>query len=418
MIGVIGLSHKSAPLHIREKFSLNSEENTKLAHQISVNPYIDELVILSTCNRTEIYFKAAECCSSGAFNIIHKNLYQFTGIDDQKTRYFYRFQDDEAVKHLFRVVSSLDSMVLGEYQIVSQVKEAYELAKENKTVGKIFKRLFAKALETGKLVRTKTAMSNGAFSVSYAAVEKCSEQFNDLQQKNILLIGAGETGELVIKNLYKKGCQHITVTNRTIAKAEELAKRYQGKVLPFSKLMEGVHNAEIIVSSVSCKEPLFDARQVIPHLNGHSCTMMIDLGVPRNIHPDISDISGISLLNIDDLKEVVAGNKKKKQTYVAVAESIITEKVVEFSDWLSIQDLSPAIQNIISTINQTVTSELATLKKSVSEEEYQQLEKYSRHISEKLANSLIKKLKVISNNGRATEYIKVINDLFSSVNEQ
>jgi glutamyl-tRNA reductase len=146
--------------------------------------------------------------------------------------------------------------------------------------------------------------------------------------------------------------------------------------------------------------------------------MMIDLGVPRNIHPDISDISGVSLLNVDDLKEVVAGNKEKKQTYVAVAESIIAEKVAEFSDWLSVQDLSPAIQNIISSINQANSNELAMLKKSASEEEYLQLEKYSKHMSEKLANTLIKKLKIISNNGRATEYIKVINDLFTPVNEE
>jgi len=417
MIGVIGLSHKSAPVHIREKFSLDNGENSRLALQISENPHIDELVILSTCNRTEVYFKAADCCASGAFNIIHKNLHRFTGIDDQKSNCFYRLQDDDAVRHLFRVVSSLDSMVLGEYQIVSQVKEAYFLAKENKTVGKIFKRLFTKALETGKLVRTNTAMSNGAFSVSYAAVEKCNEQFIDLQQKNILLIGAGETGELVIKNLFKKGCQHITVTNRTASKAEELARRYQGRVLPFAKLMEGVHDAEIIVSSVTCKEPLFDARQVMPYLDGHSATMMIDLGVPRSIHPDISDISGVSLLNVDDLKEVVAGNKEKKRQYVTAAESIIAEKVTEFSDWLSVQDLSPTIQNIISAINQANRNELANLKKSATPEEYLQLEKYSRHISEKLANTLIRRLKVISNNGRATEYVKVINDLFTPVNE-
>ncbi|MEL7586060.1 MAG: glutamyl-tRNA reductase [Prolixibacteraceae bacterium] len=413
MIGVIGLSHKSAPVDIREKFSLSNEENIKLARQISASPHIDELVLLSTCNRTEIYFKAANCCSSGAFSIIHRSL----GIDNETTDYFYRYQHDEAVRHLFRVVSSLDSMVLGEYQIVSQVKEAFHLAKENKTIGKIFKRLFSKALETGKLVRTRTAMSTGAFSVSYAAVEKCSKEFANLKQKKILLVGAGETGELVIKNLHKKGCQYITVTNRTAAKAEELARRYQGTSLPFSKLMQGVHEAEIIVSSVSCKHPLIDTKRLMPYLNGHP-RMMIDLGVPRNIHPDISAIPGISLLNVDDLEEVVAGNQEKKQTYVSIAEAIIDEKVSEFSDWLSVLDLSPAIQNIISAINQINSNELAILKKSVSPEEYPELEKYSRHTSEKLVNSLIKRLKVISNNGRATEYVKVVSDLFSSVQER
>jgi glutamyl-tRNA reductase len=182
--------------------------------------------------------------------------------------------------------------------------------------------------------------------------------------------------------------------------------------------MQGIHDAEIIVSSVSCKEPLFNSRQLLPSLNGHSHIMMIDLGVPRNIHPDVSDISGISLLNVDDLEEVVAGNKEKKQTYVTVAESIIAEKVAEFSDWLSVQDLSPAIRNIISAINQINDNELAILKKAAPEEEYLQMEKYSKHVSEKLANSLIKNLKMISNNGKATEYVKVINDLFLSVNEQ
>ena len=418
MIGVIGINHKSAPIQIREKFSLNGEENTRLARQMTENSHIQELVILCTCNRAEIYFKAGDCCPAGAFTLIYKELHRFTGLDEDTTRYFYRYQHDEAVRHLFRVVSSLDSMVIGEYQIVSQIKEACRLARENNTVGKIFKRLFTKALETGKLVRTNTAMSNGAFSVSYAAVEKCSEQFEDLKQKKILLIGAGETGELVIKNLHKKGCQQITVTNRTTVKAEELAKRYQGKVLPFSMLMQGIHEAEIVVSSVSGKKPLFNARQLKPYLKGHSRVMMIDLGVPRNIHPDIMELPGVCLLNVDDLKEVVAGNREKKQTYIAVAESIIEEKVMEFSDWLSIQDLSPAIQNIISAINQVHHNELAVLKKSVSREAYLLLEKHSRQSSGKLANSLIKGLKKISNNGRSTEYVKVINDLFSVINKE
>ena len=419
MIGVIGLSHKSAPVHIREKFSLDQEGNKQLSRVISANKYIDELVLLSTCNRTEIYFKADDCCSPGAFHLIMKSLHQYSGMGEEADKYFYRLGHDDAINHLFRVISSLESMILGEYQIVSQVKEAYSLARENKTIGRIFKRLFSKALETSKQVRTKTSMSNGAFSVSYAAVEKCHERFSDLQQKKILLIGAGETGELVIKNLHKKGCKDITVTNRTIIKAQELARRYEGKTLPFSNLMQGIHDAEIIVSSVSCKEPLLDAVSIQPHLNGHPHVMLIDLGVPRNIDEDVCGLPGISLLNVDDLEEVVAGNKEKKQTYVSVAEKIIAEKVAEFSDWLSIQSLSPAIRHIISAVNQISEHELAACKKSVQEAEYQQLEKYSRHLSEKLINSMIKNMKAISDNGKATEYVKVINDLFASVsNEQ
>ena len=418
MIGIIGLSHKSAPVHIREKFALDKNDCAKLSQAIKENQYIEELVILSTCNRTEIYFKADQCCSSGAFNIILRQLRKYTGVNEEMDKLFYRYQYNEAIQHLFRVVSSLESMVLGEYQIVSQVKEAFKQAKENGTVAKVLKRLFNKALETGKMVRSNTAMSNGAFSVSYAAVEKCNKQFEDIQDKKILLIGAGETGELVIKNLYKKGCKNITVTNRTIKKAEELATRYHGKALPFSKLMDGIHEAEIIVSSVDSKEPILNAEKITPHLNGHLLVMMIDLGVPRNINPDVAEISGVSLLNVDDLEEVVAGNMEKKQAYVSVAESIILGKVSEFADWLSEQNLSPVIKSIITTVNQVNENELTVFKKFHTDEEFKQMEKYGKHISEKLINSMIKNLKAISDNGRQTEYVKIINDLFKQDNDQ
>jgi len=418
MIGIIGLSHKSAPVSIREKFALDKTESTKLAALICANPYIQELVILSTCNRTELYFKADECCSSGAFNIIMSYLHKFAAVGDEMNKHFYRYAHDKAVNHLFRVISSLESMVLGEYQIVSQIKDAFNLAEGNGTVGKVLTRLFHKALETGKQVRTNTQMSTGAFSVSYAAVEKCNTQFKNLKDKKILLIGAGETGELVIKNLYKKGCKNITVTNRTITKAEELAHRYKGKALPYGQMMDGIHEAEIIVSSVSTKEPLFNALTVKPHLNGHPLVMMIDLGVPRNIHPDVSEIPGIDLVNVDDLEEVVAGNQEKKQALVSVAEAIIEDKVNEFSDWLNSRNLSPAIQQIICALNDVNQSELDIFKKYHSETDFQHMEKYGKHITEKLINSMIKNLKSISDNGRKTEYIKVVNDLFNQINEQ
>ncbi|WP_163713158.1 glutamyl-tRNA reductase [Mangrovibacterium lignilyticum] len=418
MIGIIGLSHKSAPVHIREKFAFDKTESARLAKLICQNKYIREIVILSTCNRTEIYFKADECCSSGAFNIIISYLHRQAEVGDEMNKHFYRLAADKAITHLFRVISSLESMVLGEYQIVSQIKEAFKNAEENGTVGKVLTRLFHKALETGKLVRSNTQMSTGAFSVSYAAVEKCNDQFRNLKDKNILLIGAGETGELVIKNLFKKGCKNITVTNRTAAKAEELARRYSGQALPYSQMMAGVHDAEIIVSSIATKEPIFNATTIKPHLNGHPKVMMIDLGVPRNIHPDVTELSGISLINVDDLEEVVAGNQEKKQALVSVAEDIISEKVTEFSDWLNSRNLSPAIQQIISSISTVNSNELEVFKKFHSEEDIQHMEKYGKHITEKLINSMIKNLKTISDNGRQTEFIKVVNDLFSQTNEQ
>lgn len=418
MIGIIGLSHKSAPVHIREKFALDKDECTSLTKLLKEMQHIEEVVILSTCNRTEVYFKANKCCSENVFKTISQQLIKHAGGDKELEKHFYRFEYDNAITHLFRVVSSLESMVLGEYQIVSQIKESFNNAKENKSVGKVFKRLFNKALETSKQVRTNTEMSTGAFSVSYAAVEKCNEIFENLSEKKILLIGAGETGELVIKNLYKKGCKNITVTNRTINKSQELAKRYEGKAIPYSQFEEGILNSEIIVCSVSSKEPILTASDFENYKSTFPKVLMIDLGVPRNIDDDLTSFENVSLINIDDLQQVVLGNMEKKQAYVSVAEKIITEKVSEYSDWLSFQNLSPAIKNVIKIVNQVNEKELGVFRRYHTEEQFKQMEKYGKHVSEKLINTIIKNLKEISDNGRETEYVKVINDLFTPINEE
>ena len=417
MIGVVGLSHKSAPVHIREKFALNKEECNDLSQTILKNKNIDELVIISTCNRTELYFTAEECCSPGAFHIIFHYLKGHIEEAEGIESHFYQFDTKQTVNHLFRVISGLESMILGEYQIVSQVKEAISHAEEIGSAGKILTRLFHKALETGKQVRTKTAMSSGAFSVSYAAVEKCNSIFEKLPDKKILLIGAGETGEIAIKNLYKKGCRNIVVSNRTVSKAEELAKRFGGSVHDFKDLKTGINEADIVVSSISCKKPLITTKLLTTE-NTNKQTVFIDLGVPRNIDAEIADQSNIALYNVDDLEEVVANNMEKKKTYLATAEKIINKKAIEFSDWLSIQNLSPAIQNIILGMNEINESELAVFKKFHNEDEYNHMEKYGKHITEKLVKSMIRNLKNISDNGRKTEYIKVINDLFSLSNEE
>ncbi|MGQ8337889.1 glutamyl-tRNA reductase [Sunxiuqinia sp. A32] len=416
MIGVVGLSHKSAPVNIREKFSFTKEEYTDLSKTILKSQHITELVVISTCNRTELYFAAEDCCYSGAFHILFQYLKSSVYEKENIEAHFYQMESKQAINHLFRVVSGLDSMVLGEYQIVSQIKEAINHAEEIGSAGKILKRLFHKALETGKHVRTKTGISNGGFSVSYAAVEKCNDIFDHLPDKNILLVGAGETGELVIKNMYKKGCQNIVVTNRTKSKADELAARYGGQTLDFSKLQEGIEQADIIVSSIRCKEPLITLNNLTIK-NSDKQSIFIDLGVPRNIDPQVEELDQVRLFNVDDLEEVVNKNMEKKKSYLETAEKIILKKHTEFSDWLSTQNLSPVIKNMISEVNEINHTELAVFKKFHNEEEYQNMEKYGKHIAEKIVNSMIKNLKTVSDNGRKTEYIKVINDLFSPANE-
>ena len=415
MIGIVGVSHKSAPVEIREKLAFEREDALVLARKILQSQYFNEVLVLSTCNRTEVYFVADGICTSGAFKVITQSL--LLG-DENSKNYLFQYYHREAVRHLFKVVAGLDSMVLGEYQIVSQVKSAFANAMEEKIIGKKFKRLFDKALECGKNVRTRTAMSHGAFSVSYAAVEKCYEEFPDLSDRNILLIGAGDTGELVIKNLSKKGCRNISIVNRTLEKAQELARRYNGRALPFEDMMKGIHDAEIIVTSVATKAPVFDAKRIKPHLNGHERIVMIDLGVPRNIHQDVAEISRVKLLNVDDLEEVVAMNAEHKHEYLSVAEAIVEQKVSEFIEWLNVQNLKPVIANINKIVNQFFDEEMALISDSLTDDERAKYEKVNRHQAKMMRNRLVKNLKYVTDNGRVTEFVGVVNKMFEPSNEK
>lgn len=417
MIGVIGVSHKSAPVEIREKLAFEKEDANELAHKILKSQYFKEVIVLSTCNRTEIYFTASEICANGAFKLISNALPVSKEDPESIKNHLYHYFHKEAIRHLFRVVAGLDSMMLGEYQIVAQVKDAFTNAEENKSVGKIFKRLFYKAFESGKCVRTKTLMSQGAFSVSYAAVEKCYQQFPDLADRNILLIGAGDTGELVIKHLAKKGCKNINIVNRTYEKSEELAEAYNGKAIRYENIMKGIHDAEIIVSSISTKEPLFDSQVISPHINGHERIMMIDLGVPRNIHPDVGQIPKVNLLNVDDLNEVVALNAERKNEYVSVAENIVEEKVLEFTEWLNVQNLSPAIANINKMVARFFDEEREHIQLMLSEEDLIQFDKKRKQLSKKMRNQLVKNLRTVTENGRLTEFIAVANQMFETSHE-
>ncbi len=412
MIGVIGLSHKSAPVQIREKFSFTEENSKKLASDICRDKYIDSVLILSTCNRTEIYFRAINVSGHVANLTIIKYLAKFTDSLHCQKEYFYHYEHQDAVKHLFRVVCSLDSMVLGEYQIVSQVKSAVQLAESNGTIKSVLKRLFNKALEASKLVRTTTDMSTGAFSISYAAVELCINKYRELSQKNILLIGAGETGELVVRSLYKKGVNQVAITNRTALRSEELAKRYNAKSVAYSNLKEHIQQADIIISAVGAEEPIITKETI--NINIHQNKLFIDLGVPRNINVDISEIKNVDLINVDDLQQVVDGNQDKKKQLITTAELIIDDKVDEFLDWLSGRNLSPAIQKIIHTVHQIQKSELETFSKNKNEEEIELMKEVTKHMSEKIVNKLIVNLKELSDNGRHSDYIKIVKDLFDS----
>jgi glutamyl-tRNA reductase len=409
MIGIIGLSHKSASLDVRECFAFNKDDVNKLSKCILSGSEVDGILILSTCNRTELYFTTKSGCLKGAMKHIDQCLHDYVRHSAVSKEFFYHLFDSDAVVHLFRLISGLESMVVGEYQIVSQIKEATSHAREQGNLGKVLDRLFTKALEVGKLVRTRTGISKGAFSVSYAAVEKCRAHFSDLDQRKILLVGAGETGELVVKNLYKRGCRFISIANRTIKKAQQLADRYGADIIPFAKLPGAVSNAEIVISSVS-GEHLIN-KETISHSPEHKI-MMIDLGVPRNIDPSLGVLKNLKLLNIDDLRQVVIQNEEKKKSYFNIAEEIIATKSDEFQDWLMSLRLAPTIRYIVSSVRQMHNDGLKNFSSAHSQEEVDAMEKYGRHLSEKVINTLVKNLKSNTENGRKEELVQMVNRLF------
>jgi glutamyl-tRNA reductase len=410
MIGIIGLSHKSAPLDVREQYAFDKEDVGRLSECILAGSQVEEVLILSTCNRTELYFSSHNQNQDRVVEHIENCLWEFSVSGTANKIHFYHLFDRDAVTHLFRLISGLESMVVGEYQIVSQIKDTLNAARKQGSIGKILNRLFIKAFEVGKKVRSQTGISRGAFSVSYAAVEKCREHFSDLEKRKILLVGAGETGELVVKNLHKRGCRFIAIANRTIEKAEQLAARFHADIVPFENLREAILDAEIVITSVS-GEHLINNSLLREHQPGHK-VMMIDLGVPRNIDPDVGRIKNVRLLNIDHLQKVVLQNEERKKSYFETAEKIINKKVSEFEEWLESRELSPTIQHIVSSVRQIHYDGLKAFGASHSATELEIMEKYGHHLSEKMINTLVKNLKSTMKDEQKDEMVQLVHRLF------
>ncbi|MDD5668894.1 MAG: glutamyl-tRNA reductase [Candidatus Omnitrophica bacterium] len=323
-IRVLGLNHKTAPIEIREKLSFPESELSSALSSLLAYPGIMGCVILSTCNRTEIY-AAAENDFSGEQSI-RSFLSEFHEIDINSLQgHFYSFAGEDAVRHLFRVVSSLDSMIVGETQIFGQVKSAYFKALETKTAGKLLNIIFHEAIKVGKKVRTHTEIGKGAVSVSSAAFELGRKIFSNFEQKKVLIIGAGKIGEMMVKNLYSKGITTVIVANRTLSRAQELAGLFGGRAIGFENIFEAMNNTDIIISSTSAPHYVIKKNHVQRIMeNGRlNPLLLLDLGVPRNIDPEVALIDRVHVYNIDDLDRVRDENMKERLAETLKAEQII-----------------------------------------------------------------------------------------------
>ncbi len=341
---VLGLNHKTAPIGIRERITFGPDIIAGALRSLSARPDIRECCILSTCNRTEIY-----AATQGAGEDAIRNwLSEFHGVAAERLApYLYLHIDQDVVNHLFRVASGLDSMVLGEPQILGQVKGACQTASSCRTTGKLLGRLFQHTFSVAKQVRTDTAIGNSPVSVAFAAVSLARQIFSNLTTQTALLIGAGETIELAARHLYQHGIGRIVVANRTVERAHGIAAQFEGYAIALTEIADHLPEADIVISSTASPLPVLGKGAVERALKRrkHRPMFMVDIAVPRDIEPEVAELNDIYLYTVDDLQGVVDDGMRSRQEAAEQADEIIDFHSTEFMAWLRSLDSVNLIQD-------------------------------------------------------------------------
>jgi glutamyl-tRNA reductase len=349
---LIGVNHKTAPVALREKLSFSREETLAALEDLTQHPDIKEALIFSTCNRTEILYVSGSESSVDDITLFvsaHKHI-----AVSEFASALYVLHQDEAVRHIFRVASSLDSMMVGEPQILGQVKQAYRTAVEAGASGVLLNRMMHKAFSIAKQVRKETGIGDNAVSISYAAVELANKIFSDLSTKSVLLLGAGEMAELAVEHLMSHNVKKVLVANRTFENAVTLAEKFRGQALGFEEKESALAEVDIIISSTGATRYVITADQVKKAMKKrqYRTLFFIDIAVPRDIDPKINALSNAYVYDIDDLKTIVASNIQQREHETVKAERFVAQAVVKFRKWLD----SLAIVPTIKAINDKMTA--------------------------------------------------------------
>jgi glutamyl-tRNA reductase len=385
---VVGLSHKTAPVEMREKAALSDRATRALVRSLMQHEEIIEAVALSTCNRTEIY--AASPDPVGAEEVLVAALVERTSISRSELDCArYQERDDRAATQLFRVASSLDSMVIGESEIQGQVLSAWELAMEEGAAGPVMNQLFRQAIEVGKRVRTNTRISHGPSSVPAVAVGIASRAFPDLDRRRVLVIGAGQMAEAVLTSLVAEGVGEVRVVNRTVTTARVLASRFGGTGVGFDGLEEELRQADIVISSTDAPHTILDRRVLEGALDAQDGRrmMIVDISVPRDVEADVARIPGVELHDIDDLERVVEANLNGRRQEALLGERIVVEAVAGFVDWRVGLAAAPAIRDLREWAEEVRREEVRRLSgswDSLSETDRERIEALTRALVNKL----------------------------------
>jgi len=413
-IGVIGLNYKSAPVAIREKVSFSEQQITLFIRALKQIEPVAGVVVLSTCNRVEIYFHTKAVSVHQGFEIVLHQLFEFKSLNSTVLEHFYFFNGKEAVNHLFQVASGLNSMILGEDQIIGQVKNAFLLSSHEHCAGPVLTRLFNLSFNAGKQVRTETKINEGSASVSSAAASLAKQLCPDIESRSILLIGAGQTGKLSLMSLIEKGCQNLFITNRTFERAVEIANEFNVKALPINKISECLLTCDIVMLATGSPEPLIGLtmiEEVMPARN-YRPMVILDLSVPRNVAAEVGRVENVTLFDVDDTEAVIQDTFKKRQTEIARAKEIVSCLADEYMEWLASLSLTPTIRQIQDNFRKINDNEFEHYRKFKNGIDCKISREYGNHISDKFSRLIIENLKQLTDNGKKVELLNLLNELF------
>jgi glutamyl-tRNA reductase len=411
----IALSYKTAPLSVREILALTEEQCKALLSTVRDVFDVTDLLIISTCNRTELYYSASEDLSIELIKLlcVHKGISNsenyipyFTPINNQ----------NEAIEHLFRVAIGLESQVVGDLQITNQVKQAYQWSADANLAGPFLHRLLHTIFFTNKRVVQETSFRDGAASVSYATVELVELLVADKSEAKVLVIGLGEIGADVCRNLSASKLENITLCNRTLDKALALAEECQVRVLTYENLWEQIVNYDVIICSVVMPEPLI-TKQRLATLDILSHKYLVDLSVPRSIDSAVEQIPGVLLYNIDQIRNTANEALQMRVEAVPEVERLIEESIHEFSQWNQEMVVSPTIQKLKSALEQIRTEELSRFAKQLNGLEAKMVDQITRNIMQKIIKLPVLQLKAACKRGEADSLIDVLNELFNLENQ-
>ncbi len=411
-----GLSHRTAPVELREQVALEEDKLREVLGDLAASGIVREAVILSTCNRVEVYGVADVPGEARA--LVFRSFCQHRGVDPARLEpHLYTHVEGEAVRHAFRVAASLDAMVVGEPQILGQVKDAFALAQACAMVGPTLHPLFTRSFAVAKRVRTDTEIGRHAVSVSFAAVELAKKIFDGLGGKAVLLVGAGEMGELAARHLIEHGAFPIYIVNRTWARAQELARSLAGTALPFDELPTALGAVDIVITSTGAPAPILTRPLVAQSLHGRRPRplFVIDIAVPRDVEPGVGELDGVYRYDIDDLKQVVEANLRERAREAQRAEALVEREVARFLARLGDMEIVPTIVSLRERLDDIRVGEvrkaLARLP-DASPQTREAMEALSTAIVNKILHAPISKLRESSRAGTGRSWLELVHELF------